>query len=403
MKAGLLIIGDEILSGKTVDTNSAYLGQKLTEAGFIVKKKLTVGDDKNEIKKAFRELMKDEDIKIILTTGGLGPTKDEITKGAITEYLGLKLIYRDEIYEKIKERFEKRGLKCPDINRSQAYIPEGAKILENELGTAPGLIIEKEGKIVIMMPGVPKEMKNMFEKEGLTYLIQKLKPKKKIYSKILRTTGIPESEIQEKLRDFEGLAYLPKFTGVDIKVSAISEKELNEKVEKIKEILGNYIYGEDEQKLEEVIGKLLKERGLKIGVAESCTGGLIKDRITDVPGSSNYFMGGVVAYSNEMKMKVLGVREESLMKWGAVSEQVAIEMAEGVKKVADADIGLSTTGIAGPTGATPTKPVGLVYIGIATPDYSKAYKYIFSGDRRMIKEKAAQEALNILRLYLLSK
>ncbi len=403
MKAGLLIIGDEILSGKTVDTNSAYLGQKLTEAGFIVKKKLTVGDDKNEIKKAFRELMKDEDIKIILTTGGLGPTKDDLTKGAITEYLGLKLIYRDEIYEKIKERFEKRGLKCPDINRSQAYIPEGAKILENELGTAPGLIIEKEGKIVIMMPGVPKEMKNMFEKEGLTYLIQKLKPKKKIYSKILRTTGIPESEIQEKLRDFEGLAYLPKFTGVDIKVSAISEKELNEKVEKIKEILGNYIYGEDEQKLEEVIGKLLKERGLKIGVAESCTGGLIKDRITDVPGSSNYFMGGVVAYSNEMKMKVLGVREESLMKWGAVSEQVAIEMAEGVKKVADADIGLSTTGIAGPTGATPTKPVGLVYIGIATPDYSKAYKYIFSGDRRMIKEKAAQEALNILRLYLLSK
>ncbi len=403
-------MGTELLLGQIVNTNAQYLSQKLASLGIDLYFQTTVGDNLNRLKSAIDIASKRADILIF--TGGLGPTSDDITKEAVCEYLGKKLILDQEILNKIENYFKHRGARMPDINKKQAYVPEGAIVLENKYGTAPGFIIEENNKIAILLPGPPFEMQPMFEEYVVPYL-EKFS-KEKIYSRVLKFIGIGESSIEERLRDFiqnqsdPSLALYAKPFEVELRISTKKSseplaKDLLDQIEsKVRSLLGEYIYGVDNQTLEEVIVEMLLQKGLKVSVAESCTGGLICNKITNVPGASNVFDRGFITYSNEAKVKELGVSEEALKNFGAVSHEVAKQMAQGALNNSLADIAISTTGIAGPTGATKTKPVGLVYIGIATKNYVDSFEFKFSGDRLRIKEIASKAALDVLRRTLIS-
>jgi nicotinamide-nucleotide amidase len=424
MKAEIIIIGDEILHGELVDTNSPFIAEKLTYEGVEVVFATSVGDDINKIAEAFDTAESRADV--IIATGGLGPTSDDLTKKAIVKAFKRNLVFHEEILKEIEKSFEKRGKSMPKINQNQALIPQGAKPLANLWGVAPGIFIEadtqsEKGSILFFsLPGVPLEMKWMLENEVLPILRSK-KPDNFTFRKTLRTTGISESALYERI---EGVlepkgdvkvAFLPSYLGVDVRltVNLMQKNEasqmdarpgrakIEELEQKIREILGTYIYGVDDQTLEEVAGKLLSDKGKTIAVAESCTGGLIGTKLTNVSGSSHYFERGVVTYSNQAKTELLGVPQRILDKYGAVSEQTATLMAEGVRKSAKTDYGLSSTGIAGPTGGTPEKPVGLVYIGFAWENDSIAHKFQFGGDRITNRELATQAALNIVRLFLI--
>jgi nicotinamide-nucleotide amidase len=418
MKAEIVSIGDELLYGEITDTNSAFIAEKLTGEGIEVVFSTSVGDDVNKIAEVFG--MAGSRADVIIATGGLGPTSDDLTKKAIVKAFKRNLVFHEEILKEIEKSFEKSGLSMPKVNQNQALIPQGAKPLANRWGVAPGIFIEEENKLFFALPGVPLEMKWMLENEVLPILRTK-KSEDFIIRKMLKTTGIAESAIYEKIEgliDPKGdvkIAFLPSYLGVDIKLVvswsnllATSLKQKNEaetKIEelekKIREILGTYIYGTNDQTLEEVVGKLLSEKGKTIAVAESCTGGLIGAKFTNVSGSSKYFERGVVTYSNQAKIELLGVPREIIDRYGAVSQEVALLMAEGVRKLAKTDYGLSSTGIAGPTGGTPEKPVGLVYIGFACESDSFTQKFQFGGDRIINRERAAQAALNIVRLFLI--
>lgn len=315
--------------------------------------------------------------------------------------------------KKIEESFKKRGLPMPKINQNQALLPQGAKILHNPVGLAPGLLIAEDKKLLIALPGVPKEMKAIFEEELVLWLQEKA-GKKVISHKKLRTTGIPESTLYEQIKDLlKGtkdlkVAFLPGYQGVDLRLSATAESEekardlMLDLEKRLKDRLQSYIYGEGEESLEAVVAKLLSQKKLTLSVAESCTGGMLAAKLTSIPGSSDYFERGLVTYSNHAKVAELGVPENLIKKFGAVSAEVACAMAEGVRKVAHTNIGISITGIAGPGGGSEDKPVGLVYIGLSSPPETKAEKFVFSGDRSIIRESSTTAALNILRLYLLS-
>jgi nicotinamide-nucleotide amidase len=418
MKAEIVSIGDEILYGEITDTNSAFIAERLTGEGIEVVFSTSVGDDINKIAAAFDTAGSRADV--IIATGGLGPTSDDLTKKAIVKAFKRNLIFHEEILKEIEKSFEKSGKPMPKINQNQALIPQGAKPLANLWGVAPGIFIEEESKLFFALPGVPLEMKWMLENEVLPILRSK-KPEGLIIRKMLKTTGISESAIYEKI---EGLinpkgdvkfAFLPSYLGVDIRLvvslpslltaSLKQKNEAEAKIEelekKIRGILGTYLYGIDEQTLEEAVGKLLSDKGKTIAVAESCTGGLIGAKFTNISGSSKYFERGVVTYSNQAKIELLGVPQEIIDRYGAVSQEVAVLMAEGVRKLAKTDYGLSSTGIAGPTGGTPEKPVGLVYIGFASENDSFAQKFQFGGDRTTNRERAAQAALNVVRLFLI--
>jgi len=418
MKTEIISIGDELLYGEITDTNSTFIAEKLTGEGIEVVFSTSVGDDVNKIAEVFG--MAGSRADVIIATGGLGPTSDDLTKKAIVKAFKRNLVFHEEILKEIEKSFEKSGKSMPKVNQNQALIPQGAKPLANRWGVAPGIFIEEGNKLFFALPGVPLEMKWMLENEVLPILRTK-KPDVFIIRKMLKTTGIPESVIYEKIEgliDPKGevkIAFLPSYLGVDVKLVvswsnllATSLKQKNEseaKIEelekKIREILGTYIYGTEDQTLEEVVGKLLSEKGKTIAVAESCTGGLIGAKFTNISGSSKYFERGVVTYSNQAKIELLGVPKEIIDQYGAVSEQTAILMAEGVRKLAKTDYGLSSTGIAGPTGGTPEKSVGLVYIGFACENDSFAQKFQFGGDRITNRERAAQAALNIVRLFLI--
>lgn len=412
MKAEIITIGDELLIGQVINTNASYIGRKLSEIGISTARIVSVGDDEKEIIEELKYAF--ENFEVIILTGGLGPTHDDVTKNAICKFFNTGLVFNEEVFNQVKEFLAKRGrTEINEANRSQAFVPEKAKIITNYWGTAPGFLFEEQGKIVIVMPGVPKEMTGMMENFVINYLAQKASGNV-IKQKVLKTTGIPESYLYEKLKDtldeiktFCKIAFLPSSLGVKIRITVKSKSQdeannmLDEAEKKIREKVEKYIYGVDNEELEEVIGRLLTERGLKLAVAESCTGGLIADRITNVPGSSKYFERGVVAYSNEAKVQILGVPEELIKNFGAVSREVAESMAEGVRKISGADIGISTTGIAGPTGATPTKPVGLVWIGYSDKNETFAKEFRFGDDRLENKQRAAQMALEILRRKLL--
>ena len=410
MKAEIITIGDELLYGQIEDSNSTFMAEKLTAFGIQVVFITSVGDDINRIAEAFDTARSRADV--IIASGGLGPTSDDLTKKAIVKAFKRNLVFHPEILKNIEESFQKRGIPMPGINQNQALIPQGAKALSNLWGVAPGIFIEDEEKLFFALPGVPVEMKWMLENEVLSILKSKL-PEHFILHRKLRTTGISESALYEKIeklidpKEEVKIAFLPTYLGVDIRLTMKADekdqalKKIDENEGKLREILGAYIYGKDDQTLEVVVGNLLLERKKTIAVAESCTGGLIGAKFTSVSGSSRYFERGVVTYSNEAKTELLSVPPEMIEKYGAVSEEVAVWMAEGVRKLAKTDYGLSVTGIAGPTGGTQQKPVGLVFIGFAHENDSFAQKFMFGQDRNSNRERAAQTALNLVRLFLI--
>jgi nicotinamide-nucleotide amidase len=412
MKVEIISIGDELVFGAVLDTNSAYIGAKLAEAGADVKYRTTVGDDPEQIEDAVRRAL--GRTSVVIVTGGLGPTRDDVTKKTISQIFDRPLVLDEKILDKVKEHFQKRNLQMPAVNASQAMIPERSQALPNPVGTAPAIVIQEAGLMLVMLPGVPSEMKPLFDKHILPLVSRKARGMV-IVQKTLHTTGLTESNIEEMLRArLRGLprgelAYLPRHTGVDLKltVRAVSRdmaaRRTTELEETIESILGDSVWGKDDDTLEQVVGLLLTMRRKTISVAESCTGGLIMDMITNVPGSSSYFAGGLVAYSNDLKAKKLRVSKPKLDKYGAVSCEVAVSMAQGVRKYALSDLGLSVTGIAGPTGATETKPVGLVCMALAWEDGSTSQQHNFLGTRREIKEQSAVTCLDMLRRYLLKR
>ena len=404
-KAEIVSIGNELLNGNTVNTNASYIARRLHENGMPVGWIQTVQDEAGAIQNALDLALKRS--RIILVSGGLGPTHDDITKQALADYFHSQLIFNEEIFQKIKRRFEKRGLPLPEINRTMALVPQDAEVIPNTLGTAPGMIFKNDTQLVFVMPGVPRELEAMIELTVIPRL-RVVCPECRVQTDIFRTTGITESAIYEKIAQqlsffpqYE-IAFLPKVTGVDLRVVRQDREAQNHEIfEKFKNLLynavGEFIYTAQELELEAVLGNLLRKKKLTVAVAESLTGGLLQDKLTDVPGSSEYFLGGVVAYSNTSKIKLLGVSQKSLEEYGAVSEQVAREMAEGVREKFSSHIGLSTTGIAGPSGATSAKPVGLVYIGLAYQTDLVVRKFQFGVDRLMNKQRTAQAGLELVR------
>jgi len=402
MKASILTIGDELLAGITLDSNATWIGRKLMDLGIKTVHKLTVPDDTTEIVEAFKLSQEKGDITIC--TGGLGPTNDDITLKSFCEYTGSELQFDEDYYGRLINEFERRGYKMSETNRNQALIPDKGQIIPNPKGSARGVQFEKDGKTLFILPGVPGEMKTMMEETILPYLESLDKDNYHVIN--LRTTGLIESALFEMVSDLVensemAIAFIPGFTGVDIRLTTMDETELFELVNVLYDRIGNYIYAENWDPLEKAVGLILSQVSLTIAVAESCTGGLLADRITNNPGSSNYFFGGAVTYSNESKMNILGVKKATLEKHGAVSSEVAEQMAKGVRKKFKSDIGVGITGIAGPTGGSKEKPVGLTFIGLDVNGEVKVKKAVFTNDRRYNKELAVQSALNLVRIALL--
>lgn len=412
MIAHIITIGDEILIGQTLNTNAAYIGDQLTNLQVTINKTSVVGDDHDDIMSEFKNCWAKNDLVIV--TGGLGPTHDDITRNCIVKFFKTELIQDDDVLSDIRQLFQKRGRDVRKINENQSLVPKIARVIRNEFGTAPGLWIEKDKKIFIAMPGVPYEMHAMIESFVLPNLIEKLGELPTVQKRMtLETTGIPESFLFEKLGDISELlngarmAFLPSAIGVRMRIT-VNEKndedasnKLIEIEQKIRSKVGRYIFGRDGEKLEEVVGRILNERGLKISIAESCTGGYLSNLFTNVSGSSNYFERGLVAYSNASKVEIAKVDEDTISEYGSVSLEVAKQMADGIKSISGTDLGISITGILGPTGATDTKPVGLVYIGLCDQEICTAKKFIFGEDRLLNKQRSAQAALEMVRRHLL--
>src|SRR4030095_9640415 len=380
MKAVILTIGDEILIGQVVNSNAAYLGRELFSLGIPAEKTITVPDNEKEIINTLKASFRNYDI--VIATGGLGPTHDDITKKCIAKFFKKKFILDTEVLKHVKEIFERRKIPMPPVNIAEALVTEGSVVLENKQGTAPGILIEKKGKIFCAMPGVPYEMEYICRTGLFPYLNRKYKKLKKrvIKQKTLHKIGIGESLLARRIGDINRivkkgkdheikLAFLPSNYEVRLRitVSASSQKKaetlLKNAAEIIKRGAGKYIYSYSESSIQETVGKILLKKKLSIAAAESCTGGLITTKLTDIPGSSRYVMDGIVSYADKAKVKFLGVKKESIKKYGAVSRIVAMEMASGIRKRSNTDIGISATGIAGPSGARKNKPVGLVWIG----------------------------------------
>ena len=409
MKAELITIGDEILIGQIINTNAAYIGERLLECGIKLDRITTVGDTYANILDAFSEAWKKHELVIV--TGGLGPTHDDITKRVVTDFFQTALMRSDEAISDMEIMLQKRGRKLTALHEEQALIPRGSNVIRNMVGTAPGFFFEENEKLFIVMPGVPLEMKSMMERTILPML--KEKSKRVIRTLTLHTTGIFESTLAERISDVlevvgpEGLAFLPSQTGVRVRITVESDdaRDADGTLQRARELItskvGDYIYGEGAIELETVIGSLLRERKHTLSVAESCTGGLISHRITNVSGSSTYFLRSVVTYSNESKRDLLRIPDDILDAHGAVSSEVACSMAKNVRKFSETDYGLSATGIAGPTGGTDEKPVGVVWIGFSSAMETIAYKFLFGDDRLRNKERTAEAALEILRRKLL--
>jgi nicotinamide-nucleotide amidase len=414
----LITIGDELLLGFTIDTNAAHISRVLAASGVEIVRRTTVGDQAEKIAQAVREAL--ERTGAVITTGGLGPTSDDLTKPAIARIFGRAMKLDESIAAKLEERWRARfpGGAFPASNRTQAEIPEGARILVNRHGTAPGIWLEDDsGRWVAMMPGVPREMRGMLAEELLPEIRTRLKGVESVVlSGTLRTTGIAESAIAELLGpNFLGapeselgslpLAYLPGVAGVDLRVTAKgmaptrAQPLVRDAIVKLRSRVGAYAYGEDDTDLAAVVLDICRALELKLAVAESCTGGMLGERLTSIPGSSDVFLGGVIAYHNDLKKQLLGVRADDLERHGAVSEEVALQMAAGIRERTGADVGVSVTGIAGPGGGTPEKPVGLVWIAVNGSD-AKARRFHVGGDRVEIRQRAAQAALEMVRRTL---
>lgn len=411
MIAEIVCIGTELLLGQIVDTNSTFLAERLAAIGVDLYHKTVVGDNIKRIEDVLRQALARADI--VITSGGLGPTEDDCTKEAISNITSSPLEFDEESLERIREIFSSRSVEMPKNNEVQAMFPKGSKIFPNTRGTAPGFALEFNGKTIISLPGPPRELKPMVDEEAIPYICSKLKSPAIIKSKVLKIVGISESKLSEILRDIfmsssnPTLAYLAGEKGITLRITAkgkdgeetdvlISKMEVQ-----IRERIDKLIFGINDDTLESVIGRMLREKGLTLAVAESCTGGLISDRITDVPGSSEYFMLGAVTYSNNAKSEVLKVPEEMIKRFGAVSKEIAQAMAEGIRRISGTDIGIGVTGIAGPSGGTQEKPVGLVHIALSAGDKIYHREYRFGGERLRNKSFTAYMAIEMLRRYLL--
>lgn len=402
MNAHILSIGNELLNGKTVNGNAAVIGRLLYEAGAPVSRVVTLPDRSEAIRAALDAAVSEADVVIV--TGGLGPTHDDITKQTVSEWLGVPLVLDEAVLKRVETYLADRGRAITDLNRGQAYVPEGARVIDNPLGTAPGLHLQQGGVELFVLPGVPAEMRHMLREDVLPAL-ERLGLAAPPEVRWFRTSGMPESDLFENLEslldahpDLE-VAFLPRLTGVDIRVSASDEHrdELAAFREALLERVGRVVFGEElDVDIEGVLGARLTELDRTLAVAESCTGGLLQDRVTAVAGSSRYFLGGIVAYSNAAKEAILGVDGALLAEHGAVSEAVAAAMAAAVRERFGSDYALSTTGIAGPDGGSAEKPVGLVWIGLAGPEGVAARRFTFGKDRKANKIRSSQAAFNWL-------
>lgn len=409
MKAELISIGTELLLGDIVNTNAQFLAKELAILGIDVYHQSVIGDNEDRILKSFKEAF--DRCDIIITTGGLGPTQDDLTKELGAKYFNKKMILHEPSLQWIKEYLDIKDEEVLEANKKQAYFPEGSMVLPNEKGTAPGAIISESNKTLIILPGPPKEMKAMFTNHVSKYLSNLAG--NIIKSKTLRIFGIGESLMAKKVDSIiqestnPTVAPYAKDYEVTLRITAKGETEdkcnslINSKCSEIKDVLGEYIYGEDDKSLDIVVAELLCELKLTVSTAESCTGGMVAATLISYPGISNVFKEGVITYSNEAKIKRLGVKKETIDKFGAVSEETAKEMAEGIARLANADIAISTTGLAGPGGGSDKKPVGLVYIGVVIKGKTLVEKFNLTGDREAIRKKATMNSLNILRKELI--
>jgi len=407
--AEIISTGTEILLGKTLNTSAFYLTGQLTGLGVEVRYHTTVGDHRERLYNAVQEALSRSNMVVL--TGGLGPTADDLTKEIIAKAFNVKMNLDIDSLNSLKDFYQNKEI--PPESLKQAYFPEGSIVLPNDFGTAPGVILEKDGKICIVLPGPPTELKHMFEKYALPKLQAILQNNgQKMFVKVLKVFGLTESELERELDDFRqkdvlSITLLDKHTYMDLRLTVreTDEKKANEILAEaesaIRERLGNKVFGVDEESHSLVVGRLLRQRQLTLATAESCTGGLLGGAITAEAGSSDYYLGGVISYANEVKQNLIDVNETSLQSHGAVSELVAKEMAEGVRKRFGSDIGLATTGIAGPGGGTTTKPVGLVYIALAHRKGVLVEKKQFSGNRQSIRNMTVESALNMLRIFLM--
>jgi nicotinamide-nucleotide amidase len=408
MTVEIITIGDELLIGQVVDTNSAWMAEILNDNGFRVVRKTTVGDDSDDIKKAIDDAL--GRVSVVLITGGLGPTKDDLTLKTLCEYFKVSMYFSEEVYAHIEQMFGKRGYRMNELTRNQAMVPEKATIIQNEAGTAPCTWFEQDGGALVSMPGVPYEMKWLMENEIVPRLKKKFHPNLYIRHQTCRVTGISEAALAIQLTDFENdlpsfvkLAYLPQSGVIRLRLSAYTDDENRAEDtiallrEQLEEILKGYIIPGEDGNIEVVTGEKLRSKGLTVGTAESCTGGAVAALLTSVPGSSDYYLGSVVSYSNEVKQQVLGVSGDDLEHYGAVSRQVVEQMAKGALRVLGCDYAVATSGIAGPGGGTPAKPVGAVWIAVAGKDVVVSEEYHFT----IIREQNIQRTVNTsLRMLL---
>jgi len=405
--AQVICIGNEIMLGHIANTNAQFVSDKLSGIGIKTSKHLDIPDDPNVIIASIIKSLAESEIVIL--SGGLGPTVDDLTLECIAKALNKKLNFHKKTAGRIKANFKRRKIKMPANNMRQALVPEGGMPIENNIGTAPGLIIPVNGRVLMAFPGVPFELYPMLEKTALPYLKKKFPLCRIIKSRLIKITGLSESKVDEMIEDLlritgnvqMGIYPHPEEIHVKITVTEKNEKSADRiisKIEKqIKARLKDYIFGYDNEKFEEVIGRLLRESKKTLAIAESCTGGLLANRITDVPGSSAYFKLGLVTYSNESKNKPLGIPLETIKKYGAVSKEIASLMAKNVRALAKTDYGIGISGIAGPGGATPKKPAGMAYIALADKSKIICKEFRFAGTRNLIKYKSTQAALNMIR------
>jgi nicotinamide-nucleotide amidase len=412
MNAEIITVGEEILTGLVVNTNASFVGESLVHAGLDVRWVTSVGDREEDIVDAFQTAF--GRARVVVVTGGLGPTHDDVTKKAASRVFGSPLVFRKEILDRIEALFNRRGKPLPASNEIQSWVPDRAEILDNAVGTAPGLLFTEEGRLFFLLPGVPAEAERLM-RDAVFPRLAAVTGGRVFRSKRLKTIRIAESELADILQGFPEhfpdmrLAFLPQRPGVVLRLSLIGpdaaacDRRLADGTAFIRERAGNWIYGEDEDTIETIVAGLLISSRRTVSVAESCTGGLVSHQLTNVPGSSAYFRMGVVAYSNVSKVRLLGVQEALLDKTGAVSPETAAAMAEGIRHAAETDIGISITGIAGPSGGTPEKPVGLVYTAYADREQTATERHVFFQDRLMNKERSAAAALDLLRRMILSK
>ncbi len=406
MKSTIITIGDEILIGQILDTNSRYISQALNRIGVVVTERTSIGDSAEQIVSTLDRALAQSDVVII--TGGLGPTKDDITKHTLARYYNSELVYNEQVGSFVEQLLARRGIAFTELNRGQAMVPQCCTVLHNAHGTAPGMWFERDGKVVVSLPGVPFEMRHLIDDSVVPMLAERFELKAIVHRTMI-TSGIPESILAERIATWEDnlpdvlhLAYLPAPNVVRLRLSAYEvdgqsvRRMIDDEFDKLKGIIPEAIVGFEDATVEQLVHRWMTENGKTLSVAESCTGGAIAAKFTAMAGASVYFNAGVVSYSNEAKRDILGVNMDDIVRYGAVSETVAIQMAEGVRRAGQSDYAVSTTGIAGPTGGSVEKPVGTVWIGVATPKGSFAVLKNCGTDRSQIIDRATAYAIKLL-------